>query len=201
MTGDAETEWSSPYIRGALSPPLSATREARSPCRASSFCGAAGLAGCRRAGSLFGAAIAAGVMLFGGSLLSTDASEQSIQIGPGGVRIEDRDDWWDRDRWERRDRCRTESAAEPLGVNGSRHEGSSAGGKLPTEKLGPAARAAGLRWYDDADRPALSLWEAVNYAAPSCHRYAALAREKRRAINRREESPFWERSRLWPSGY
>jgi hypothetical protein len=53
----------------------------------------------------FGAAIAAGVILFGGSLLSTDVSAQTIRLGPGGVRIDtDRDH---RDRWDRRDRCRT----------------------------------------------------------------------------------------------
>ena len=53
----------------------------------------------------FGAAIAAGVILLSGTLLSTDVSAQSIRIGPGGVRITtDRDRWDRRDRWERRDR-------------------------------------------------------------------------------------------------
>ena len=59
------------------------------------------------------AAIAASVILLAGSFTAPEASAQDIRIGPGGVRIEDRDrDRWDRrdrwdDRWDRRDRCRT----------------------------------------------------------------------------------------------
>jgi hypothetical protein len=54
---------------------------------------------------VLGTAIAAGIILLSGTLVSTDVSAQSFRIGPNGIRIyPDDDDRWDR---RRRDRCRT----------------------------------------------------------------------------------------------